>query len=85
MAKLPCRKKCPENMQRQCRLEFGYAGMPPCAKLVVKKLTAHNKPMAEMTWVREAFAIAMKHSVDNNYREMWKSRKNAVLWSLRHR
>jgi len=26
-------------MQRQCRLEFGYAGTPPCAKLVVKKFT----------------------------------------------
>jgi len=39
MAKLPCRKKCPENMQRQCRLEFGYAGTPPCAKLAVKKFT----------------------------------------------
>ena len=44
-----------------------------------------NKSMAEMAWVREAFKIAMKNSIDNNYREMWRTRKNAVLWALRHR
>ena len=54
-------------------------------KVSVSAKRSHNIPVAEMTWVREAFAICMKYAADESYREMWRTRKNAVLWSLRHR
>ena len=62
---------------------FGcFEGRPQKQRRVAKRAT--NKPIAEMGYVREAFKIAMANSIDNNYREMWRTRKNAVLWALRH-
>ena len=59
-----------------------WVGRPQKQRRVAKRAT--NKPIAEMGYVREAFKIAMANSIDNNYREMWRTRKNAVLWALRH-
>ena len=70
------------NMAKEIADEFKEAGRTVRAK---RQTRATNKPMAEMAWVRDAFKIAMANSIDNNYREMWRTRKNAVLWSLRHR
>jgi hypothetical protein len=53
-----------------------------CLK-VAKRAT--NKPMAEISWVREGFKFVIDHQINADYKTMWRCRRDAVLAVLHNR
>jgi hypothetical protein len=67
--------QCPENMARQCELEFGTDGIPPCTKDIVENFNSLQQLKAEIANYAD--------KLDSTYKEDIPIAKSVVVKILR--